>query len=89
MLTPPTSKTRSVNGLWKNFSSDPQIQPAAPLKMPSSAIVTRTTVSSERCENGRIAAWCTPTPPRNAIPSVSAKAGQYVSPWLLISDQAM
>ena len=89
ITTPPTSKTRSGNGLWKNFSSGPQIQPAAPLKIPRSAIVTSTTVSSERWEKGRIAAWCTAAPPRNASASVIVKASQYVSPRLLISDHAM
>ena len=51
--------------------------------------MTSTTVSSERWEKGRIAAWCTAAPPRNASASVIVKASQYVSPRLLISDHAM
>ena len=48
-----------------------------------------TTVSAALARRGRITAWWIPTPPTNETSSVTANAGQYEKPWLVVSVHAM
>ena len=57
--------------------------------MISRPIVTITTRNREPFSFGRMIVWWTAAPPKNETPSVSANAGQYAQPWLVVSVQAM
>jgi hypothetical protein len=74
--TLPTSTVSFGNGLSNAFTSAPQIHPVRPLMRIKRPIVTITITISGRCSTGRISVRSTAAPPKNAITSVAAKAGQ-------------
>ena len=76
ITTPRTLSTLSGNGLSKNFCCGDQIQPAAPFKITSRAIVTITTISSDRCAKGRMIAQVHEHPADEREPSVSVNESQ-------------
>jgi hypothetical protein len=76
MVTPATSIVPFGNGLSTALTSPPQIHPVSPLMAIRSPIVTITIAISGRFSTGRMTTRSIPTPPANAISSVSTNAGQ-------------